>query len=367
MTFVNSSRLAENPRARPGLIAGWALFCAFMILCMCLIGAVTRLTESGLSITEWKPIMGVFPPQTDVQWGAEFKLYKSTPEYKIKNMGMEIGEFKRIYFWEWFHRFWGRMIGIVYAVPLLVFWWKRWIPPGYFVPLMCLLALGGAQGFVGWFMVQSGLIDRPAVSHYRLALHLTLALMLYAFLIWCALSIRPETRPIMDMSGRRPGWLLRVHTLFALLMVIGTIIWGAFVAGLDAGLIYNEFPTMGAGHLIPTEMWHHHPFYINLFENHAAVQFVHRWVAMMTVLVVLSLTAHALLMDVQGRAFSALSIVVLVQAGLGITTLVSGVDIKLAVMHQAGAVILLGLMVVALHGVFRSPSRRIDKINEGRP
>lgn len=340
-------------KERPLLVANWLLLCALMVFAMANIGAITRLTESGLSITEWKPITGAIPPTSAEDWQKEFDLYQATPEYKKKNMGMELDEFKKIYFWEWVHRFFGRAIGMVFAIPFLAFWVAGWIPRGYTAKFFLVLCVGGMQAFVGWFMVQSGLIDRPSVSHYRLALHLSVALLLYSLLIWLSLSIRARAVTARPYSGRRPSWLLCGHAVLALLLLAITIVWGAFVAGLDAGLIYNEFPTMGDNHLMPTEMWHMTPNWLNLFENHAAVQFTHRWLAMASVLMILALSTHALLADVHGRAFPALALMVLVQAGLGITTLISGINIHLAVMHQAGAMILLGLMVVCLHTLFR--------------
>jgi heme a synthase len=338
---------------RPRLVANWLILTAALILMMAAIGAITRLTESGLSMTEWRPITGMVPPYTDAAWQGEFDLYRATPEYIHKNADMDLAEFKNIYFWEWIHRQWGRLIGLFFILPLVGFWAMGWMSARATWALLLLLGLGCTQAFVGWFMVQSGLIDRPSVSHYRLALHLFVALMLYALLLWLALTIRPPGRLSMTFGARPASGWLKGHAIFALMMVVTTIIWGAFVAGLDAGLIYNEFPTMGDGRLVPIEMWHMKPNWLNIFENHAAVQFTHRWLAITTVLIVLSLTAHALLADIQGRAFPALAIVVLCQAGLGITTLLSGININLAVMHQIGAVILLGLMIVALHGVFR--------------
>lgn len=340
-----------NIKERPYLVANWLLLCALMVFTMANIGAITRLTESGLSITEWKPITGAIPPTTVDQWQSEFSLYQATPEFKQKNMGMTLDEFKKIYFWEWTHRFFGRTIGLVFAVPFMFFWLMGWIPRGYTWKFYGVLLVGGLQGFVGWFMVQSGLIDRPSVSHYRLALHLLTALFLYGLLIWLALSVRARaaTKPAPDEAPRRPSLLLRLHAVLALLMLMTTITWGAFVAGLDAGLIYNEFPTMGHGHLIPVEMWHLVPSWLNIFENHAAVQFTHRWLAMATVLVILALAAHALLADIPGWVFPGMALMVLVQAGLGIATLLSGVDIRLAVFHQAGAMVMLALVVAGLH------------------
>lgn len=342
MTIINE---------RPYIIANWLFLVAAMVLAMAVIGAVTRLTESGLSITEWRPVAGAVPPLSVDDWQGEFTRYQATPEYQKKNLGMTLDEFKRIYFWEWVHRFWGRLIGLAFALPLLVFWLRGWLGARTTWWCFVLLALGGAQGFVGWFMVQSGLIDRPSVSHYRLALHLGCAALLYAGLIALAIHVRGRAMG-KRVEGPPAGPWLRAHGVLALLTLATTIVWGAFVAGLDAGLIYNEFPTMGTGRLMPVEMWHMTPAWINLFENHAAVQFTHRCLAAATVLAVLSLSAHALLVDQRGWIFPVLAVLVLCQAGLGIATLLTGVHLHVAVMHQAMGFVLLGAMVVAVHKLF---------------
>jgi cytochrome c oxidase assembly protein subunit 15 len=334
-------------------VATWLLVCAGMIFLMAIIGAITRLTESGLSITEWRPVTGVVPPTTPQAWQAAFDLYRVTPEYIHKNAGMTLEEFKLIYFWEWLHRLWGRLIGLVYAVPLVIFWLKGWLSPRLTWWLLALLVLGGLQGFVGWFMVQSGLVDRPAVSPYRLAVHLTLAMTLYALVLATALSLWPR-RPSLAAPA---GWGLKLHGVLAMVALAATIFWGALVAGLDAGLIYNEFPTMGAGRLMPVEMWHLEPAWLNLFENHAAVQFTHRWLAVLTVMLILALAVHALLTNARGAVYPALAVMALVQAGLGVFTLLSNVQIGVATLHQAGALVLLALMVVALHGIFARPRK----------
>jgi cytochrome c oxidase assembly protein subunit 15 len=320
---------------------------------MAIIGAITRLTESGLSITEWKPITGALPPLTVAEWQRVFDLYQQTPEYRAKNMGMTLDEFKTIFFWEWLHRLWGRMIGVIYALPFLLFWLKGWISPRLTWVLFGLLILGGAQGFIGWFMVQSGLIDRPSVSPYRLALHLSCAAALYAALIAVALSLRPRAYPTPRASG-----FLRIHALFGLFCVAITIIWGAFVAGLDAGLIYNEFPTMGPGRLVPADMWHLTPAWLNLFENHAGVQFTHRVLGVVTGIVIGSLAAHGFYTNRNTKLYTTLGAIVFIQIGLGIATLLSGVNIVLAVMHQGTAFILLGLMVFVCHDLFSRQAGR---------
>lgn len=344
----------SNSRVHPALVSRWLMLCALLVFAMAVVGAMTRLTESGLSITQWRPIMGALPPMSSTDWAHVFDLYQQTPEYKHKNMGMSLGEFKQIYWWEWGHRLLGRIIGLVFFVPLVWFWLMGWTPRGLTLKLQLLLLLGATQGFVGWFMVQSGLIDRPSVSHYRLALHLGIALLIYSILIWLALSVRRlyNTRPLILPTH---VLCLRLHGILALLILAATIIWGAFVAGLDAGLIYNEFPTMGHGRLWPKEMWHLTPDWLNIFENHAAVQFIHRLLGIASVVMILSFVAHAMLRDLPGRRFPLVALMVLVQAGLGIATLLSGVNIYIAATHQAGALTLLGLMTACLHMVFTRP------------
>jgi cytochrome c oxidase assembly protein subunit 15 len=303
-----------------------------MVFAMAVIGAITRLTESGLSITEWKPISGALPPLNEAAWLHQFELYKNSPEFAAKHFWMELSDFKKIFFWEWLHRLWGRSIGLVYALPLLWFVVRRRLPKGSGWKFAALLALGGLQGFIGWFMVQSGLIDRPSVSHFRLALHLGMALVLFAALIWLALDLRNGAPVHPKPLPRCAAWGWGV-----LALISTTIIWGAFVAGLDAGLIYNEFPKMGAG-LVPTDFG-------NPLTSAAGVQFVHRWLAVGTMLAVLG---YAWLMRGSSKLVPALAAMVLVQVGLGFGTLLTQVNLHLAASHQAGAIILLGLMMALL-------------------
>lgn len=299
-----------------------------MVFAMAVIGAITRLTESGLSITEWKPVTGALPPLNEQTWQREFDLYRQTPEYAAKHFWMEIGDFKKIYFWEWIHRLWGRMIGLVFGLPLLWFWLRREIPKGAGWKFLGLLALGGMQGFIGWFMVQSGLADRPSVSHYRLAMHLSMALLVFAFMLWLALDFRSS----LEKAKRKAwgGW-----SVLCLLSL--TIIWGAFVAGLDAGLIYNTFPHMGSG-LIP-------PDFGNMHHSPPGVQFTHRWLAISTFL---SIVAYSCI-NRQERFAILTACMAFVQVLLGISTLLTQVNIGLAALHQAGAIILLSFLLISQH------------------
>lgn len=330
------------------ILSVWLACCCALVFAMVMIGAITRLSEAGLSITEWKPLLGAIPPLNQAQWDHVFALYKQSPEFRDAHYWMELADFKKIYFWEWFHRLLGRLIGIVYAAPLVFFWIRGLIPQGYKLKLLGLFILGGMQGVLGWWMVKSGLIDVPSVSHYRLAAHLALALLIYSLMLYASLVFRGAVRA--------PSKPLYIHAWIALAFVIVTMTWGAFTAGLDAGLIYNEFPLMGGG-FVPPDMWHRAPAWINLLENQAAVQFAHRWLAVSTALVLLSLVGHALARKEDSGVFWALGAMAFAQVGLGIATLLSGVYLHIAVAHQAGAVVILSLLVALLYRL--KPGARI--------
>jgi len=311
------------------LVSNWLFFVAGMVLCMAVIGAITRLTESGLSITQWQPISGILPPLNDADWDRAFALYRETPEFRDKHFWMEMADFKQIFFWEWLHRLWGRLIGVVYALPLLWFWVTKRIPEGYKAPLLGLLLLGGMQGVMGWVMVQSGLVDRPSVSHYRLAAHLSLAFILFGSLLWTAFSLRQAAAPKASFCIRRHGWS-------ALALLSLTIVWGAFTAGMDGGMVYNTWPLMD-GRLIPAEAG----VVSNLISNPAGAQFVHRWIAIAAAAAVLTFAWRVKNGPLAGMVF--------VQVALGVATVISQVSLPLAALHQAGAFVLIALMLHALH------------------
>lgn len=345
-SFAASSVPAPAPesvgRARRA-VAVWLIVCAAMVFAMAIIGAITRLTGSGLSMVEWRPLIGALPPLSETEWQRVFDLYRQSPEYRHVNAGMTLDDFKLIFFWEWFHRLWGRLIGLVFVVPFLWFWLRGRIPRPLLPKLVGLLALGGLQGVIGWWMVASGLVDRPAVSHYRLAVHLSLAFLIYALLLWVAWGLlegRRERLPPTVGTVRRHGWA-------ALALLSVTIVWGAMVAGIDAGLAYNSFPLMH-GHLLPPEAWTLVPTWVNFFENTALVQFTHRWLGIATALTVLALWARVERAAVGPRVrrlarWAALAAVA--QASLGIATLLLAVPLTIATLHQAGA---LGLLTVLL-------------------
>lgn len=305
----------------------WLGFSAFMVFAMAVIGAITRLTESGLSMVEWRPLIGWIPPLSETEWQRVFDLYRATPEYIHKNAGMDLAQFRTIFFWEWLHRVWGRLIGIVYALPLLIFWLKGMIPQGMKPRLLLLLGLGALQGVIGWWMVASGLIDRPSVSHYRLAVHLGVAFVIFGLLLWTIFDMAPakETPP----PKAKMGWV-------GLGLLTVTIIWGAFVAGLDAGLVYNSFPKMDESWLPAGSFGLLAPF-----TEHGWVQFTHRWLAILA-------GGHLIAYAVMTRQY-ALGGMVVAQIGLGIATLLTQVAIPLAALHQAGALILLALLLAGLH------------------
>lgn len=299
----------------------WLYSCCALIFAMAVIGAITRLTESGLSITEWHPISGAVPPLNAAVWQHEYDLYRASPEFAAKHAWMSLDDFKHIYFWEWLHRLIGRLIGVVYALPLLYFALNRQIPSGYGWKLLGILGLGFCQGLLGWWMVESGLVDRPSVSHFRLAAHLGLALLIYSCIFWVAREI---DNPKSEMRNRKT-W----HGSVALALLIVTMTWGALTAGLHAGLLYNTFPLM-QGHLMPPEP-------LNILREPSWVQFTHRWLAVMTGLVIFSYAWR--------RRDLALATIVVIQICLGISTLLSHVWLPLAALHQAGAIMLLTLLL----------------------
>jgi cytochrome c oxidase assembly protein subunit 15 len=324
--------MTEN--SRPITIRNWLYFNAFMVFCMAIIGAITRLTESGLSMVEWRPLIGTIPPLSAEEWTRVFDLYRQTPEYQFINTGMSLAEFQYIFFWEWFHRVWGRLIGLTYALPLIFFWVKNWIPVGFKKPLIGLLILGGLQAVMGYVMVLSGLVDEPAVSHYRLAAHLSLAFIIFGCLIWVAMRLDPPQPKPTTFCRRRHGW-----SAMAVLAV--TIIWGAFMAGKDAGLVSSTWPLMYADVLIPpvflsTDL-------VTFFENAEIIHFVHRWIAVIALFMIFTFAWRV--------RDPWLGVMVFIQFGLGIVTIMTYVSIPVATLHQAGALILVGLMLKNLYKI----------------
>ena len=331
----------ERANARP--IALWLLTCCGLIAIMVLLGGVTRLRHAGLSIVEWQPFTGVLPPLTAPAWEDAFAQYQRYPEYQKLNRGMTLGEFKSIFWLEYLHRLWGRLIGIAFLVPCLYFALRRRIGRALIPKLAMLFALGGLQGALGWYMVKSGLVDRPDVSQYRLSAHLGLAASIYGYMLWVALGL---LRPRIAAEGVLPRYCFAVLGL-----VFATLVSGGFVAGLDAGFAYNTFPLM-QGQWIPEGLWHLQPFYRNLFENLITVQFMHRILALASLLAVglLWLAARRSALPASARrACHGLLGACALQVALGISTLVFVVPLPLALAHQAGALVLLTIAIWTLH------------------
>lgn len=324
----------------------WLYAIAGLVLAMITVGGATRLTDSGLSITEWQPILGAIPPLTDAHWQEAFAKYREIPEYHLVNKGMSLEEFKVIYWWEWGHRFLGRIIGLAFALPLAVFWYAGALRPGYPLKLMGLLALGGLQGVIGWYMVKSGLVDRVDVSQYRLALHLSVAFLILGLVVWLALDLDAPPRGAASPS-----------VLPALIVggIFLQVVLGAFVASLKGGLVYNTWPDMN-GAFLPHDLTAIEPWYHNAFENPVMAQFNHRLVAYALAVLAVAETwrTYAASAGRAVRASAALLLAgVLGQAALGIWTLIEAVPLGLGIAHQGCAAVLLILAVRHLHVVRR--------------
>ena len=318
----------------------WLLVVCATVVLMVAVGGATRLTQSGLSMVDWKPISGILPPMSKSAWQAEFNKYKQYPEYQKLNRGMSLPEFKKIFYWEYGHRVLGRLIGLVYALPLFVFWAMGHIPSEFRARFLVALLLGGSQGLLGWFMVKSGLVDRPSVSHFRLAAHLCLALLILAYLFDLCLALKGRASDI-----RVPHSLRRLITWLIGLFVL-QLIYGGFTAGLKAGLGFNTYPMMGDTWIAEAALTLV-PFWHNLVENGAMIQFIHRWLGLL-VLVVASVTLGLALSQkvsqVVKRAVMLCVGLLLVQFALGVTTLVTYVPLHWALSHQVFACfVVLGL------------------------
>jgi cytochrome c oxidase assembly protein subunit 15 len=337
------------------VIAGWLFGVAGMVFVMVVIGGLTRLTHSGLSIVEWRPQTGWLPPLSESAWQELFEQYQRFPEYRELNRGMTLAEFQGIFWLEFIHRVWGRLIGLAFLLPFAVFLLRGWVARPLVPKLVLLFVLGGLQGVLGWFMVMSGLVDRPDVSQYRLVAHLGAAMAIYGYLIWVALSLqagRPPAEPLPRLSR----WAIPLTGIVFL-----TALSGGFVAGIDAGFAYNTFPLMD-GELIPRHLFGGRPFYLSFFEDVTTVQFTHRLLATVTVACALAFSWAALrspLPPRPRRAVRILAAVVLVQFGLGIATLVLIVPVPLAAAHQAGALVLFAAALWAAFELRRGADDRL--------
>jgi len=335
------------------LISQWLLVCLLLIFAMVVLGGVTRLTGSGLSMVNWHPVHGVLPPLTAEQWTEEFGNYQQSPEYQKINRDMDVGEFKSIFWFEYTHRLLGRLIGLVFLLPFLYFWWRNKIKPGLTPKLTIMFLLGGLQGLLGWYMVKSGLVSNPHVSQYRLTAHLLSAILIYGFILWTILDLRQNLHYRAMHRSAVAAW--RKMSLALIILLLITIVSGGFVAGLKAGLIFNTFPLMG-GVWIPEGLTALSPWYLNLFENMVTVQFGHRLLAVTTGLLLLG-------WYIQGRnrfedsviksSFKLVAMMVIIQVVLGISTLLMQVPVSLAAMHQAGALLLFSVMLINVHALSR--------------
>jgi cytochrome c oxidase assembly protein subunit 15 len=342
---------ATAAHGSPLAVAGWLYVCCALVFAMVVIGGVTRLTHSGLSITEWQPIVGTLPPLTDADWQSAFAKYQATPEYQQVNKGMELSEFKGIFWWEYFHRLLGRLIGVAFFVPYLWFLARRQIPPGYGWRLLGIFVLGGLQGAMGWYMVKSGLVDDPRVSQFRLTAHLGLAFLIFAAMLWVAWSLRmPQRFAVAD--DRQRGVRRFAFALVAL--VFAMVLTGGFVAGIRAGFAYNTFPLMN-GAVVPPEILSLTPWWKNLFWNMATVQFDHRllaWALAFAVPVLWWRARGTPGLPSRARAGTAALLAMLaVQVGLGIATLVNVVPLPLAALHQAGALLVFAFALNVAHAL----------------
>jgi cytochrome c oxidase assembly protein subunit 15 len=339
---------------RQSMIRLWLYAVAALIFVMVLVGGATRLTESGLSIVEWKPVTGTLPPLSETAWAAEFDKYKTIPQFQHLNSGMTLGEFKTIFWWEWTHRLLGRLIGVAFLLPFLAFLMKGWVGRELRWRLWTIFGLGALQGAVGWWMVASGLADRVEVSQYRLATHLILACVIFVACVWTASRMAQRTE--IEAPKRA-----RAFSLVLLGLVLAQIYLGALVAGLRAGLIYNTWPLI-EGAFIPdtAKLWFEHPWWRNLFENTLTVQFLHRMTAY--VLWVLALVWAVYVMrgigDRSVRLFAIkFAVAVTIQVALGILTLIYQVPIDLALAHQAMAIVVLTLATVKAAWLRPQPAR----------
>ena len=317
-------------------VSFWLGTCTFLIALMILVGGATRLTDSGLSIVDWRPVFGLLPPLNQQEWDILFKAYQSTTEFKTQNFWMKVSDFKSIYWLEYLHRLFGRVIGIVFFIPFLWFLLRGRLRNGLWWRCLCVFVLGGAQGVMGWYMVKSGLVGRTDVSQYRLAAHLSLAVAIYSALFWLTLKcIRPKK--VIKLQH------LSIHSFFLVISVFLTIVAGGFVAGTDAGFAYNTFPLMN-GSYVPEGWLEITPVWMNFFENIATVQFVHRQLGILVVSLAMLLWVRSRFTRLDflpSRLINLAAACSVFQMGLGIATLLTAVPLFFGLLHQAGAIIVL--------------------------
>lgn len=339
--------MAEGDLGSRRQVSRWLFVCAAFIAAMVVIGGITRLTESGLSITEWNLVMGTLPPLDDAQWQEVFAQYRESPEYKIVNRGMSLAEFKRIFWWEYIHRLVGRAIGFVFLVPFLYFVIRRKVTGSEVWKLLILFLLGGAQGVLGWYMVKSGLVKDPEVSHFRLTAHLCLAFVLFGATLWQALQFRMD--PANQGEVKKTNMKFLYVTAGLMLLVMAQVALGAMVAGLKAGYMYNTFPKMG-------ETWIPFGMQYSPLHNPVTIQFAHRTGAFLVLLSVVALWWKARRLKLSGRQRGACHFLlgtVAAQFLLGVFTLLFFVPVALGSLHQFGALVLFGGVVCLAHATWR--------------
>jgi cytochrome c oxidase assembly protein subunit 15 len=337
-----------NSEKKP--VAVWLLICCALVFAMIVVGGVTRLTDSGLSIVEWQPLVGTLPPISQADWDELLEKYRTSPQYQQINKGMSIDEFKTIFWWEYFHRLLGRLIGIVFFLPFVYFLIKKKIDKPLGLKLTGIFILGGLQGFMGWYMVMSGLVDNPHVSQYRLTAHLGLAFVIFAAMFWVALGLLSPSAASHGVDGLRRF----AHGLSWLIFIM--VLSGGFVAGIRAGLAYNTFPLMN-GHFIPPDLFILEPWYRNFFENITTVQFDHRmiaWILIFTIPLFWYKAMRANLPKTTQLACHLFLLMLIIQATLGITTLLHVVPTHLAAAHQGGALLLFAASLWVSHRLRKS-------------
>ncbi|MFQ5564785.1 MAG: COX15/CtaA family protein [Paracoccaceae bacterium] len=348
-------------REARGAIALWLLGLALLVAVMVLVGGLTRLTDSGLSITEWAPVMGVIPPLSEANWQAAFKAYRQTTEFQEQNAWMTLADFKPIFWWEWGHRLLGRLTGGVWLAGFLAFLLSKRIPLGWTGRLVLPGVLGGVQGAVGWWMVASGLTGRLDVASYRLALHLGLAFVIFMVLIWLALRIRLDEVALLKARRRRLPALIGVAGALTAL-VFGQILAGALVAGIDAGRGYVDWPLM-QGQVLPGESFEMTPLWVNFFENPALVQFSHRMLGYLVLAfaIVFALrcgrSGHGAIRNLGRWA----GVAILAQVLIGIVTVMHGSPLEIAIFHQAGALVVVAVLTRAKFEIVYPSEQRIAR------
>ncbi|WP_373474863.1 COX15/CtaA family protein [Sphingorhabdus sp.] len=344
-TFDRNSGIVS---ARPEALINWLMSVAVLVFIMVVVGGITRLTESGLSITEWKPITGTLPPLNEAAWVSEFEKYKLIPEYtEISGpAGMTLAQFKFIYFWEWVHRLLGRVIGLAFALPLAWFWIRQAIPAGYKPRLLALLALGGLQGTIGWWMVSSGLSERTDVSHYRLAVHLLTALFILGGLVWTALDLKAYEKN----SAAKPAKITRFSAIVLVILFV-QLLFGAWVAGLNAGYVSNSWPLMN-DQFIPEGVDMSSGVFSALVNDPFLTHFVHRWWAWVAVIALVMLARRTKAAGVRSASI-AIHSAFGVQILLGVATVMTGVNIVFAVLHQAVGALVVATTVWGAHVIGR--------------